>query len=146
MLTANHFQGTCKSVLNCNTLIHLLLMNKADKSNKLKPGNDHWLWRSLLALSSGRGRCESLVRAHSHREKRSRKRGHPNSTRPETGFDIGLYMFHLGTLSLANALLNTTLFSAHVDNPLLINSLVERLYSSQSPEFLFTHFFSPHST
>lgn len=90
-------------------------MNAAGSSNKLNPGNDHWLWRSLVPLSSGRGRCESLVRAHSRREKRSRERGQPNSTKPQIGFEIGLHMFHLGTLSLTNAKLNTALFSAHVD-------------------------------
>lgn len=76
MLTADHFQGTCTSMLNCNTLIHLLLMNAADRPNQLKPENDCWLWRSELVLSSGRGRCERLVRAHS-RENRKRERGHP---------------------------------------------------------------------
>lgn len=97
-------------------------------------------------MSSERGRCERLVKAHSPREKRSRERGHPNSTRPQTGFEIGLHMFHLGTLSLTNAKLNTALSSAHVDNPLLIDLLVERVYTSQNPEFLFTCLFSPHST
>lgn len=99
-----------------------------------------------MALSSGRGRCESLVRAHSHRGNRSRERGYPSPTRPQTGFEIGLHMFHLGTLSLTNAMLNIALFSAHVDNPLLINSWVERVYSSQTPGFLFIHYFSPHSS
>lgn len=102
----------------------------------------HW-WHCLVGEVGVKGGLELI-----HDRRGTEKEGTPTLPGLQTGFERGLHtcsVWEPGAWRMPGYL-PTALFSPHVDNPLLINSLVERVYSFQSPGFLFTHLFSSHST
>lgn len=99
-------------------------------------------WHCLAGEAGVKGGAELI-----HERRGAEKEATPALPGLQTGFQRGL---HTCPVWAPQARLMSSytlaLFSPHVDNPLLINSLVERMYRSQSPGFLFAHLFSPHST